>query len=335
MTAVVTVTPAGAVDRTYRVSEPSWGTVNRAAQSLVELSGKGVNIAHALDQVGVTVRALVILGRDDAPLVASAGHYLRPIYTDGATRVNTSVVDGVGQTTKFNESPRPVAASVWHELEREALREAVEIEASWLVIAGSLPAEDDSGAVVGIAELCAAARAGGLRVALDSSGEGLRRALADGAALDLIKPNTHELAELLGRDLNTVGEVIDAATEVRAGGIDLVYVSMGADGALLVTESGVFWGYAPASQLRNATGAGDASLAGFLSVIAGPGGTSPEAHAEAIGRAAIWGARAVEQVSTRVEGVADFESGPGSDTPDRDTVLTDPGFARLERTPHR
>ena len=56
---------------------------------------------------------------------------------------------------------------------------------------------------------------------------------------ELIKPNLDELQELLGRKLETVEEVAEAADELRAQGIPMVCVSMGSRGALLSVRAGL------------------------------------------------------------------------------------------------
>jgi fructose-1-phosphate kinase PfkB-like protein len=99
----------------------------------------------------------------------------------------------------------------------------------WLACCGTLP---DGVPVDLYARLADAARDRGVRVAVDTSGEPLRASLA--GRPDLIKPNSHELAQLVGRSLKTLGDVVEAAQEVRKLGVGAVLASLGSDGALLV-----------------------------------------------------------------------------------------------------
>jgi 1-phosphofructokinase len=101
-----------------------------------------------------------------------------------------------------------------------------------------------------------------VKVAVDSSGEPMTRALA--ARPDLIKPNRVELAEAVGHDLPTVGAVIDAARDSSRRGIGCVLVSLGRDGALLVDSERVVRAEARVENPLSTVGAGDAFLAGYL-----------------------------------------------------------------------
>jgi 1-phosphofructokinase len=75
---------------------------------------------------------------------------------------------------------------------------------------------------------------------VDTSGSTLQAVLS--AAPQLIKPNAHELAEVTGRLINTIGDVTAAAEHLRAKGLDTVLVSLGRDGAVLVDGNGALHG---------------------------------------------------------------------------------------------
>ena len=107
---------------------------------------------------------------------------------------------------------------------------------------------------------------------------------------DLVKPNVHELAELTGHRPQTLGEVIEAAQEVRRRGARTVLASLGGDGAILVDAAGAVWGHAPVDRVVSTVGAGDAMLAGYLSC--------PQGRSEALATALQWGAAAVQNEGT-------------------------------------
>ena len=80
----------------------------------------------------------------------------------------------------------------------------------------------------------------------------------------VVKPNLEELEEILGRDLVTVGDVVDAAREVlRARGTQDLLVSLGGHGALLITAEGSWWAGGPPLVPRSTVGAGDCTLSGL------------------------------------------------------------------------
>ena len=95
--------------------------------------------------------------------------------------------------------------------------------ADWLVASGSLP----PGAPAGVyADLVRSLAGSGIRVAIDTSGWALDAVLAAGP--DLVKPNRDELAEMAGRPLLTIGDVIEAASRLRDLGAGTVLASLGA-----------------------------------------------------------------------------------------------------------
>lgn len=148
-------------------------------------------------------------------------------------------------------------------------------------------------------------------MAIDASGAALRAAVEGNAAL--IKPNRDELSDVVGRDLETLGDVVDAAIEVRDGGVGGVVVSLGSSGAVLVDQSGVVHGTAPTNIVKNTVGAGDAFLAGFLA----GGGAGPDALASGLS----WGRAAVQSASTSFPPATDEDRAAVSLTEDIDRSL--------------
>ena len=238
---IVTVTPNPSLDRTIEVPRLLRGEVHRATSVRLDPGGKGVNVARALTAAGLDTIAVLPSGR--APggrlngLLDLHGVRAATVIIDGATRTNITVVEPDGTTTKINE-----VGPVLSEAEVAQLADTVvtlAAEASWVVSCGSLPAgmPDDFHA-----EIVRRTRRTGVRVAVDASDAPLRAACA--AKPDLIKPNHEELAELVGRPLHSLGDVLGAARELRAAGV----------------------------------GAGDATLAGFLTA----GGAGPDALRQAV-----------------------------------------------------
>jgi 1-phosphofructokinase len=145
--------------------------------------------------------------------------------------------------------------------------------------------------------LCRRLSASDVRVAVDTSGPTLRAAAVAGAAL--LKPNRDELADVVGRSLSSIGDVVDAARELRSWGAGAVLASLGADGAVLVDDDGIIVGSAAVDRPRSAVGAGDALLAGFLAA----GAKGDTALAEAL----AWGAAAVSLPGSRMPGPNDLQ----------------------------
>jgi 1-phosphofructokinase len=284
---IVTLTPNPSVDRTVFVDEVVLGSVNRSRRSKTEPSGKGVNVALALHAHDIPVRAVVTaggsVGAQLQQMLSSAGLDTVVVPISGEIRSNISLTQPNGSVTKINEAGPRLSPD-----EGDRLLAAVTAQvrgAGWLVCAGSLPA----GVPVGwYREIVEIGHCSGVPVAVDTSGQALAESLS--AAPDLVKPNLHELAELTGRVPQTLGDVIDAAKEVRRRGARTVLASLGGDGAILVDDAGVVWGHAPVDNVVSTVGAGDAMLAGYLSC--------PHGGSEALATALQWGAAAVQNEGT-------------------------------------
>ncbi|HEX7537837.1 MAG TPA: 1-phosphofructokinase family hexose kinase [Dermatophilaceae bacterium] len=283
---IVTLTPAPAIDWTIEVDSFELGAVNRAVRSSREPSGKGVNVSWALHRAGVPTRAVFPAGGCTGKLMArmltEAGLEHLVVDTGREVRTNITLISP-GSATKLNE--RGAALS---EEQSGRLREAIigaSVDASVVLICGSLPARVPASFV---RDMVGTLKATGVDVVVDVSGDALELALA--ARPDLIKPNVHELAELTGRRLGTLGEVADAAEVARERGAGAVLASLGADGALLVDGDGALYAHAAGVPFVNSVGAGDALLAGFFA-----GGQTRQAR---LATAMLWASSAVAHGTT-------------------------------------
>ncbi|MFD2758128.1 1-phosphofructokinase family hexose kinase [Gulosibacter faecalis] len=290
---VVTLTPSPAIDRVYMIDAMRTETVNRARHVRSFLAGKGVNVARNLRNAGARTAAVTTLSETDRHLAVEAGLY-RIVAANQPARVNTVVIADDGATTNFNEAPRPLSHAEWARLGDETIAALRELDADWLVVAGSIPRRAEDGAALSPASLIARARALGARITLDSGGAAIAEWLDAGYSPDLVKPNVLELADATGRELVTVGDAVDAARDLVARGARAVLASLGAAGAVLVTQHDVAWADSPRVEVVNTTGAGDAALAGFLADSRRDGtGSSP---VRALRRAVAWGAQTVSTV---------------------------------------
>ncbi|AYN40868.1 1-phosphofructokinase [Streptomyces dangxiongensis] len=312
---ILTVTPNPSLDRTYEVPTLERGEVIRATGERMDPGGKGVNVSRAVASAGRRTVAVLPLGGAPGALVAelldAQGIEVAPVPVAGATRSNIALAEDNGVLTKIN-APGPNLTAAEQELLLDTVR-AQSRDADWIACCGSLP----RGLTPSwYADVVTRAHAGGARIALDTSGRALLEALR--ARPDVVKPNAEELAEAVARPLATVGDALKAAEEVRAMGAGAVLASLGADGQLLVSDAGAWFGSARVSAVRSNVGAGDASLAGFL--IAG--GTGPGALASAVAH----GAAAVQLPGSVMPGPADLDPTAVTVTADipLDRELTEP-----------
>lgn len=267
---IITLTPNPSVDRSIFIDSLPRGQVIRSQRGQREPSGKGVNVALALNAHGCDVLAVLPLGGHGGTQmvellsVADLRHLVVPI--EGNIRSNISLVEPDGTVTKINEAG-PVLSSAEVRSLVAAVFDSV-AGTTWIAGCGSLPQGPGDDVY---SHLTREGRRRGLKVAIDTSGTPLLRVLGDGP--DLIKPNAEELAEATERDLVTFGDAVAAAQELRERGAKVVLASLGPDGAVLVDSNGAVHGEAPKAHVVSAVGAGDALLAGFLA----GGGSGPAA----------------------------------------------------------
>ncbi|HYD31130.1 MAG TPA: 1-phosphofructokinase [Azospirillaceae bacterium] len=264
MDGIVTVTLNAAIDQTLDCPGFTVGRVNRVTGQTLTAGGKGINVAAflAAGLKGAPVTATGFLGTDNTPvfevLFRERAISDRCLRLPGASRVNVKVVDCDGGTvTDINLPGLRVSDKAL-----DTLRTTVEELAGanrYFVLAGSLPAGVPEEIY---ADLILRLKARGAFVAVDTSGLPLRHALA--AEPDLMKPNVHELSELLSRPLNGRDAVLRAARDLRDGGIGMVVVSLGAEGAVFVDGKAALLAVPPAVEVASTVGAGDAMVAGIV-----------------------------------------------------------------------
>lgn len=265
---ILTLTPNPSVDRTVTLDgELGRGQVHRVASVTSQAGGKGVNISRAAVSADIPSIAVVPAAKDD-PFVLEllgAGIDCRPVQPAGDVRVNLTITEPDGTTTKLNS---PGAAVL--PLHLELMAQAVLVRASiadWTVLAGSLPA---GAPPTFYADLVRRLREVGGRVAVDTS-EAPLQALVDAlphSAPDLMKPNGEELASFTGGDADEL-ESDPAATAAAARqlidrGVGAVLATLGGNGAVLVTSEGAWHATPPPTTVVSTVGAGDSSLFGYL-----------------------------------------------------------------------
>ncbi|WP_422769020.1 1-phosphofructokinase [Plantactinospora sp. WMMC1484] len=292
---ILTVTLNPSLDRAMQIDRLARGAVIRADSAHLDPGGKGVNVSRALLANGVPSRAVLPVGGEEGTqlvrLLGGEGVDLLAVPIAGRTRSNITLAEPDGTVTKINESGPVLTGPEFTEVTAAVL--AAASSADWVVAAGTLP---PGLPVAAFGDLCALLVGAGVRLAVDTSGPALRAAVEAGVAL--VKPNREELAETVGGPLRSLGDVVDAASQVRSWGAGAVLASLGADGAVLVDADGVVTGESPVTQPKSTVGAGDALLAGFLAA----GARGPDALAEGL----AWGAAAVSLPGSRMPGPGDL-----------------------------
>ena len=250
---IYTVTFNPAIDYVVRLDAPlEVGQVNRACGEDCVLGGKGINVSGVLAQLGCPSVALgFVAGETGAWLergLAAQGLHTDFVHLEnGMTRINVKIK--AAQETELNGAGPDIPDEALHQLE-EKLDGLTENDV--LILAGSIPAS-----------LPQDVYERGVRCVVDATRALLVNVLPYHPFL--IKPNNHELGEIVGRKLHTDEEIAAAARTLQEKGARNVLVSMAGDGALLLDEEGQTHRIGcPKGRVVNSVGAGDSMVAGFV-----------------------------------------------------------------------
>ena len=285
---IITVTTNPSIDRTIAVKDLVLGGVNRGELSAIDPGGKGVNVSRALAAFGAKTHAVLICGDLGSQWFSKKLNALHiphhVIKADGITRSNITLQEADQTVTKINEPGFELSKEVLHEL-YETL-DGLDLKGSWVVLAGRLNPGADVNTYRDLAQFV---RDRGAYVAIDGSGAEFKAAID--VKPELIKPNQFELAELVGRPLKTIQDVIAAARQIIDSGVTQVLCSLGKDGAILITKNEVMHCEPEQAAVGTPVGAGDILLAIYLG-----GGAKPAALKDAI----AWSAASVPLPGTAI-----------------------------------
>ena len=259
---IYTVSLNPALDKTVQSEGFAVGRQNRVQTVQRDPGGKGINVSRALAVLGQKSILLGVLGGETGDFIADRlrGMGFDCDFTDGRTetRTNLKIVDpGTGTLTELDEPGGPLGEAVLETVHRKLLHEVA--RGDTVVFSGSLPPEAPPGLY---RDWIADCKKAGAYTVLDTGGEAL--ALGLEAAPDLVKPNRDELQSLCGRRLQSIGEAAAAADGLLQKGVRTAVVSLGAEGALLMTRDTTLYGKAPKIEALSTVGAGDTMVAMLL-----------------------------------------------------------------------
>ena len=258
---IYTVTFNPAIDYVVRLNTPlEVGEVNRAAGEDCVLGGKGINVSGVLKELDCASVALgFVAGETGAWLergLAAQGLKTDFIHLDhGMTRINVKIK--AAQETELNGAGPTIPESAFHALKEKL--DALQKD-DVLILAGSIPSSMPQDTYE---RLLARLEGRGVRAVVDATRDLLANVLPFHPFL--IKPNNHELGELVGRELTSDEEITAAARTLQEKGARNVLVSMAGDGALLLDKAGTVHRIGtPKGKVVNSVGAGDSMVAGFV-----------------------------------------------------------------------
>lgn len=258
---ILTVTLNAAIDKRYVVDGFRVGEVNRVRECAYTPGGKGLNVSKPAAIAGAEVVATGFVG-------GHAGHYiedaLKPFgirsefyHMAEESRSCINIWDEKKQKqTEFLEPGFTVAEEEF-EAFVEKFRGLVE-KADVVAMSGSVPKGLDGTAYQKLVKIVKDA---GKKVILDTSGRLLEMGIE--ACPTMVKPNIDEIRMLTGKHCDHIEDIIEAAKAVHEKGVEVVAVSLGADGSLVVSDEGVFRAVVPKIDAVNTVGCGDSMIAGF------------------------------------------------------------------------
>ena len=266
---IICITPNVALDRTLVVPDFAPGHISRIKRAIVVPGGKGLNVVRAIRILRGNPLAMGLLGghtgRMIAAMAAADGYQAEWTWYEGETRTCTIIAPPDGNSTVINEAGQ-IAAADWTRLVDDICRVAEREQAKRVCFCGSLPlgvphdAPSDA-----IRRLHAMSR----QVWVDSSKTALANAIS--ARPYAVKVNRDEIAAVLNRPVDSHDEAVSAARQLIAAGVRVVVISMGAEGALLVSSDVTVKATPPPIQAVDPIASGDSLHAGILTSLAAGG----------------------------------------------------------------
>lgn len=258
---ILTVTLNAAIDKRYVVDEFKEGEVNRVRECAYVPGGKGLNVSKPAAVAGAEVVATGFVG-------GHAGNYIEASLKDYNVKSAFYHLEAESRSciniwdekkccqTEFLEPGFTVTEEEFQGFV-EKFTELVK-DADVVAMSGSVPKGLDGTAYQRLVKIVKDA---GKKVILDTSGKLLEMGIE--AAPSMIKPNIDEIRMLTGKQCDRIEDIIEAAEEVHKRGVEVVAVSLGADGSLAVCDEGVFRAIVPKVDAVNTVGCGDSMIAGF------------------------------------------------------------------------
>ncbi|WP_426517424.1 1-phosphofructokinase family hexose kinase [Diaminobutyricibacter sp. McL0618] len=248
------------LDITHEVDSLTRGGITRPTRSVRVAGGKTLNAARVAHSLGARVHVFAALGGPTGQWItdslAAEGIPVTTTTLHEPTRTCIAIVETARQSPVSTDLYEPAATLAPNEW--TAFRTAVQAargDGGWATLSGSIPAGvplDELG------QLLAALRSAGSKIALDSSGDGLRTLVG---LADVVKINLQEATELLEE---TPGDAAHACRLLRDRyRVDAV-VTDGIRGAAALVGEEEHDVPGPRQLGRFPAGSGDAFLGGLI-----------------------------------------------------------------------
>ena len=262
---VYTITFNPALDYIAQVENFKIGEINRTKTETILPGGKGLNVSIVLKNLEIENTALGFVagftGKELIRKMESQGVQTDFVKVEkGITRINIKISsiskNKVEETALNGMGPQITKTDIdilFEKIQKMSTKDIV-------ILSGSIPKNMDKDIYE---KICKVLNEKGITFIVDSTQELLMNVLKYNPFL--IKPNKEELEETLNCKISTKEDIVNAAKELKKMGAQNVLVSLGNDGALLLTkEDETYYSKAPKGQVVNTVGSGDSMVAGFL-----------------------------------------------------------------------
>lgn len=258
---IYTVTFNPAIDYIININKLEKGKINFAEESNILPGGKGINVSTVLTNLEIENIALGFIGGFSGQEIKNRLKKLG-VNTDfievekGLTRINIKIKEKNIETAINCNSLIIEDKDI-----KELLNKLDKLKNDdILVLSGSIPTCVDESIYE---KICKSVYRKGTKVVIDARKKLLKNALQYNPFL--IKPNRAELEELTDCKIKNFEDIIENAKKMQELGAKNILVSMGEEGAILVSHNGkIYKQKAPTGKLINSVGAGDSMIAGFL-----------------------------------------------------------------------
>lgn len=263
---IYTVTFNPAIDYIARVKKINEEKINRAISEKVLAGGKGINVSIVLKNLGIESVALGFIagftGTEIERQIQNHGISTDFVYLEGKfSRINVKLLSEVAGVVSTETAINGEGPKISDKEIEELMQKIDKLQdGDFLVLAGSVSRKmkDDI-----YEKICTRVQEKNVKIVADATGKLLVNVLKHKPFL--IKPNKSELEEIFEDEINTNEEIIMYAKKLQEMGAENVLISLGQDGAILVTKNkNILYSKAPKGTLINSVGAGDSMVAGFL-----------------------------------------------------------------------
>lgn len=258
---IITLTINPSLDKSTKFSGLIAEQKIRCGKPRYDAGGGGINVSKAISKLGGSSTCIFTSGGSTGEmleeLIRKEKIESKAIKTKNWTRENFIAFENTTKAQYRFGFP----GNEFSEDEKDKIITTIkELQSEYLVISGSLNEGLQANFYQKIAEI---AKSSGTKVIVDTSGEALQKVLETGVYL--IKPNIGELAKLIGAERLELPEVEKAAkTLIEKGSAEIVVVSLGAEGAILVTKDETQFVKAPKVEKKSTVGAGDSMVGGMV-----------------------------------------------------------------------